>query len=763
MEVLALEQAQARLEALDRERTTLVRQIAAMRSAAGGPDIGTAEGRVALFQSLFRGRDDVFATRWESAKTPGRSGWAPRCSNEWRPGVCQKPKVKCADCASRRFVALTSGELRRHLEGRQTIGIYPLLADGNCWLVAVDLDGAAWRDDVLALRGSAEDLGIPTLVERSRSGDGAHVWILFSEPVSARVARSVGSLLLTRAMSRRAIAMSSYDRLFPNQNTMPAGGFGNLIALPLQRDRRGDGCTIFLDGDLAPYHDQWAYLAGVERLPADRAVQIAGGAEGAGGALGLQPTTHGRAQTLALSPGAAAPTEIECTLSGRVQIPISGLPPDLRDRLVRTAAFANPVFYERERARLSTHNTPRVVSCHDQLADRLLLPRGCLDRVVDELEAHGVTSKVNDERSDGDEISVAFNGVLSSDQQAAVTALARHDIGVLVAPPGAGKTVVATALIATRARSTLILVHRRPLLEQWLSRLTEFLDIEPSSIGTSVDKPGTSGIDVLMIQSLARREPSDLPRYGHVIIDECHHVAAFTAERVLRELPARKVVGLTATPERRDGHHPILTMQCGPVRHAVTATTQIETGVRRVLLAREPPFDSTMLPPEPGIQEVLTAVAGDRGRTERVAADVLAELAEGRYPLVLTERRQHLDALTELIATQTDRVAVLHGGIGKRARRRVDELLASSEPRVVLAIGRYIGEGFDDPRLDTLILAMPIAWKGTMIQYAGRVHRHHDAKREIRIIDYVDHAVPVLRRMFAKRQKAYAALGYAPG
>ena len=763
MATLDLQQAQARLNALDRERAVLERQIAAMRSAAGGPDTGTAEGRVALFQSLFRGRSDVFATRWESAKTPGRSGWAPRCSNEWRPGTCFKPKVKCAACASRQFVALTSTEIRCHLEGRQTIGIYPLLAAETCWLVAIDLDGVSWRDDAVALRESAEDLEIPVLVERSRSGDGAHVWVLFSEPVSARVARSVGSLLLTRAMTRRAIAMSSYDRLFPNQDTMPAGGFGNLIALPLQRDRRGQGCTVFLDDDLEPWADQWTYLAGVERLPADRAVQIAATAEGAGGPLGLQPATYGRARTLALPAGTPTPTEIEVALDARVQIPMLDLPPELRDRLVRTAAFANPMFYERERARLSTHKTPRVVSCHEQVVAHLLLPRGCVGRAMDELEASGVTVRLKDARSDGEEIRVAFNGVLSDDQHAAVAALAKHDIGVLVAPPGAGKTVVATALIATRARSTLILVHRRPLLEQWLSRLSEFLGVEPGSLGTRVDRPGTSGIDVLMIQSLARRGPSDLARYGHVVVDECHHVPAFTAERVLRELPARMVTGLTATPERRDGHHPIVTMQCGPVRHTITATTQVETAVRRVLLAREPPCDMTVLPPEPGIQEVLTAVASDRDRTERIAADVLAELAEGRYPLVLTERREHLDALTELIAAHTDRVAVLHGGIGKRARRRVEELLASPEPRAVLATGRYIGEGFDDPRLDTLVLAMPIAWKGTMTQYAGRLHRHHDDKHEVRIIDYVDNAVPVLRRMFAKRQKAYATLGYAPG
>lgn len=763
MAALDLQQAQARLTALDHERAALVRQIAAMRAAAGGPDVRSADGRVALFGSLFRGRSDVFATRWESTKTPGRSGWAPRCVNEWRPGTCFKPKVKCAECASRRFVVLSSTEIRRHLEGRQTIGIYPLLPNETCWLVAIDLDGASWRDDVAALRESADGLSIPVLVERSRSGDGAHVWVLFSEPVSARVARSVGSLLLTRAMSRQAIAMSSYDRLFPNQDTMPTGGFGNLIALPLQRERRSEGCTVFLGDDLEPYPDQWAYLAGVQRFPASRALDVAAEAERAGGALGLQPAPDNGARTM--SPTRAAPLsrEIQVTLAARVQIPTSGLPSDIRDRLVRVAAFPNPVFFERERARLSTHKTPRVIACHEQARADLLLPRGCLDRVIDEFEGYGVKASVDDARSHGAAIKASFNGTLSADQRAAVAALAKHDIGVLVAPPGAGKTVVATALIAARSRSTLVLVHRRPLLDQWLARLGEFLDIVPDCIGTTVDRPGSSGIDVVMIQSLARREPGDLARYGHVVVDECHHVPAFTTERVLRALPARMVTGLTATPERRDGHHPIVTMQCGPVRHTISATTPAETATRRVLIAREPPFDVTTLPADPGIQEVLSAVAADRDRTGRIASDVLGELAEGRFPLVLTERREHLDALAELVAVETDRIAVLHGGIGKRARCRVDELLASPGPRAVLATGRYIGEGFDDPRLDTLMLAMPIAWKGTMTQYAGRLHRHHDAKHEIRVIDYVDRAVPVLRRMFAKRQRAYAALGYAPG
>jgi superfamily II DNA or RNA helicase len=756
-----LQRARDRLVELDRERATLLRTIAELESD-DGHHITTAEGRVRLFASLFRGRPDVFAARWESRRTPGRSGWAPRCANEWQPGLCFKPKVKCAECANRKFVPLTYAEVRRHLEGRQTVGIYPLLADETCWLVAIDLDGVWWRDDVSALREAAAEVEVPMSVERSRSGDGAHAWIFFDDPVPAGAARSLASLLLTQAMTRRSIPMDSYDRLFPNQATMPAGGFGNLIALPLQHARRADGCTVFLDEALQPYPDQWSYLATVRRLDRDHVNAVVGESVQRGGALGFSTAStppHGAPPPLPEPTGGA----VTVSLGARIELPTRVLSPQMRDRLRRTAAFANPEFFEREHARLSTHKTPRVIACHEELPGRLVLPRGCLGAALEILDSAGIAADVADSRSDGTPIDAEVTATLRPAQRTAVAALAAHDIGVLIAPPGAGKTVIAAALIARRARSTLVLVHRRPLLEQWVTRLAEVLDLRPADIGTSIDKPGASGIDVAMIQSVARRGLDQPDRYGHIVIDECHHVPAFSAERVLRDLRARSFSGLTATPERRDGHHPILAMQCGPVRHTITATVAVETAARRVLLAKDTGFDATLLPPEPGIQEILGAVAGDEQRSRRIALDALGELREGRYPLVLTERREHLHELATLISEHTDRLVVLHGGLGVRARRAADAVLASDGPRVVLATGRFIGEGFDDPRLDTLVLALPIAWKGTMTQYAGRLHRHHDAKHDIRIIDYVDHDVPVLRRMFAKRQKTYARLGYAPG
>ena len=673
-----LQHGRERLAEFDRERAETRATIMELERLTGGPRMATAEGRVALFASLFRGRPDVFATRWESRTQAGRSGWAPRCDNEWRPGVCEKPRVKCAACTKRRFVAFCEAEVRKHLEGRQTIGIYPLLSDETCWLVAIDLDGPTWKEDANALRECAVEAGVPVLVERSRSGRGAHVWVLFSRPVAARVARAIGSWLLTQAMSRRSISMDSYDRLFPNQDTMPTGGFGNLIALPLQHARRAEGCTVFLDDAMEPHIDQWTYLAGVELLDADRAKALASDSERAGGTLGMAHWTDAKTGpvTRPLTARLATPMTVTVRLGGRVEIPLPGLPAALCDRLRRTAAFANPEFFERERARLSTHKTPRVIACHEQIGDVLLLPRGCLNAARDELEHAGVdrwSSRTCAQAAHP--IDVAFTGTLSADQRAAVDALAANDTGVLVAPPGSGKTVMATALIARRGRSTLVLVHRRPLLEQWVKRLARFLDLDPTQIGSPTTEPGSSGVDVAMVQTLTRREDTValLDRYGHVVVDECHHVPAVSVERLLREVPARHITGLTATPRRRDGHHPIISMQCGPVRHTLTSTHAAETAVRRVIIERRTSFDPAVLPTDPGIQEILSAVASDPERTKRIADDVVAELAEGRYPLVLTERREQLDALAKLLEPErgaTHRPAWRHGRARPAPRRR---------------------------------------------------------------------------------------------
>ncbi len=784
----AIAAAEARLRALDSERAATARELAelcarrehappeAMRETdASSPVSWTVERKLALFASLFRGRADVFPLRWENA-AKAKSGWAPCCANEWKAGVCGKPRVKCGECPNQAFRAPSEAELLAHLQGRHVMGVYPLLTDDRCWLLAIDLDGRAWCSDVAAIRAVCNELEVSPAVERSRSGEGAHVWFFFCEPVPAAVARRFGLMLLTDAMARSpTLDMASYDRLFPSQDMLPKGGFGNLIALPLQRQPREHGNTEFLDEQLEPHHDQWSYLESLPRITIARLQQLVAGSIRDGRVLGVpgeehdgapwrppQPLTERLAET-------DLPSTVSATLAQRLYIREDELPPVLIDSMRRLAAFSNPRFLELQAMRMSTARTPRVITCFEHTDGFLVLPRGCRESLAELLASVGVELELSDERAEGDPLDAHFVGELTVRQQDAVSALLEQDLGVLCAPPGAGKTVIGARLIAERGRSTLVLVHRKPLLEQWVDRLEEFVDLGAEAIGTiggGRDKP-TGRVDVAMVQSLTRHKTLDqmLAHYGHIVIDECHHVPAVMTERILRAAPARYVTGLTATPKRRDGHHPIITMQCGPVRH--TLGHDPERHARRLeqrVVRRDTQFDPQTLPSEPHIQEVFTALAADGARTELIAGDALQLAAQGRQPLVLTERREHLELLAAHLATGSLTLITLHGEMRPAEHRAAHEQLASSNvdgvQRVVLATGRYIGEGFDDPRLDTLILAMPIAWKGTVVQYAGRLNRSNPGKQDVLIYDYVDAEVPVLRRMFAKRLRTYRSLGY---
>lgn len=737
----------------------------------------TSNDRIRLFRELFHGRQDVYAVRWENRK--GASGYSPACANEWDPLLCKKP---CSKCPNSQYIPVSDDAIRAHLLGEKTIGVYPLLKDETCWFLAADFDKASWEDDVKAFLETCRTMDVPAYLERSRSGKGGHVWIFFEDALPASLSRQLGSAILTRTMEvRHQVGLDSYDRLFPNQDTMPKGGFGNLIALPLQRRPRERGNTIFLDETLTPYPEQWQVLGSFERVSSQHVQRLVDTASHRGVVIGARmaltdenggqdpwtlPPSRRRSEKPLQGP---LPRELHVVRANQLFIDKQDLGPALVNRLLRLAAFQNPAFYAAQSMRLSTVGKPRIIACAEEFPRHLALPRGCLEELCAFVECHGVTLRLEDRRFEGRPVAVGFHGRLTEEQEVIATRVVENDEGVLVAPTGFGKTVLAAWLIAQRKTNTLVLVHRTTLLDQWREQLSLFLGLDTGEIGVigGGRRQPNNTIDVGMLQSLQKKgEVSDLvAEYGQIIVDECHHVSAFTFERVMREVKAKYVLGLTATPIRKDGHHPIIFMQCGPIRERVSSThAAAQRPFRHVVVFRQTDFNLELGAEESTIQDVYAALVRDEERNALIIEDVWEALREGRSPLVLTERIAHLERLESLLHGKVKHILVFRGGMGRRQRTATLEQareLSPKEPRVILATGRYIGEGFDDARLDSLFLAMPISWRGTLQQYAGRLHRLHEGKKEVRVYDYVDGNAPVLMRMFARRVRGYQAMGYA--
>jgi len=754
--------------------------------------------KVALFLSLFTGREDVFAKRWVSAKS-GKSGYVPVCQNEWST-VCPKTnggKMKCGDCANQGFVKFDAATVEKHLMGKMTVGIYPMLADETCRFLAFDFDGKDYtpkdlQRDVSAIREVCVEKQIKMAVERSRSGEGIHFWIFFLENIPASTARKFGSSLITYAMNKHhMLTFKTYDRLIPGQDTMPKGGFGNIIALPLQKESRKQGGTEFVDESFNSYPDQWNYLYNIKKYSLDEIERLIRELSPVG-ELGVlhkdeedEKPWEGKRKTTSKLTRFDFPETVEIICSNMLFIKKDGISSSALNSLKRLAAFRNPDFYKSQAMRLSTYDKPRIISCSDETEQYLCLPRGLEDEVGSLLTDNGVTIKWCDKTNSGQNIDVFFNGVLRDEQQPAADALLAHDIGILSATTAFGKTVIGAHLIAERKVNTLVLVHRTNLLSQWINRLNEFLIIneEPipeftptgrkkkktvvGQIGGGKNNP--SGIvDVAVMQSLVFGDDVKelVKNYGMVIVDECHHVSAFSFEQILKTVSAKYVYGLTATPTRQDGHHPIITMHCGKIRYKVDAKSQAESR----------PFDHFIIPRFTRFQkpvnqdeakwtitDIYRDVQNSEIRNNMIAQDVIAAVEQGRNPILLTERKEHVKILADKLRSQINNVFVMIGGTGQKNSR---ELLGAvmdisiNEPLVLIATGKYVGEGFDLPRLDTLFLAMPISWKGTVQQYAGRLHRLIDGKEEVQIYDYVDVHVSMLEKMYQKRLKGYAAIGY---
>ncbi len=734
------------------------------------------DDKAALFLNYFRGRDDVYARLWVNNRA-GKRGYSPVCKHEWDRVLCRKPAIKCSECPNQGFLPLDESAIKRHLTGAQVMAVYPMFKNESCYFLAMDFDKEHWMDDIRAIMRTCGEEKIPAAVERSRSGSGGHVWIFFSEAIPAVLARRLGTSIVTKTMAKRyQVDMKSYDRLFPNQDTMPKGGFGNLIALPFQKEAMANGNSLFIDAHGVPYPDQWAFLSSIKKMSYRDVEAFIEEASRAGQIIAVRqsPVEENDEPWMRLPSGKRRfkvdikelPEALDVVLANRIYIKTGTGPSVLFNQLKHLAAFQNPEFYKKQKMRFSTHATPRVICCAEISDGYLSLPRGCLDDMRVLLEEYSVRMNVEDKRVIGKKVDFIFDGTLNEEQEEALEGILESDVGVFVAPPGTGKTVLAIAAIARRKTNVLILTHRKPLMDQWRLQIASLLGIDKKEIGQiGGGKNKSNGIiDIAMVQSMDLTDGVDdrIADYGFVIVDECHHVGAVSFEKVLSQVKAKYVLGLTATPYRRDGHQPIIHMQCGPISHRIKQKDFSAHISASWIFPRVTDFEHAWND-DIKIQDVSSRMIEDIERNELIVRDVIGSLEEGRFPLILTERREHLEILAKLLESKVEVLFQLHGGIRQKARREAFEKIKECPEdcrKVILATGSYIGEGFDAPRLDTLFLTMPSSFKGKIVQYAGRLHRYHKDKADIRIYDYVDKKVSVLERMFQRRLKTYKMLGY---
>ena len=682
----------------------------------------------------------------------------------------------------------------RHLEGKDeyccdVVGLYAIMQDNNCAFLCADFDDKnckyGYKEDVLAYVGVCREWLIPYAIERSRSGNGAHVWIFFEAPLPASKARRLGNAILTEAMTRNGqMSFNSYDRFFPNQDYLPEGGFGNLVALPLQGQARRKENSVFVDNDFLVYKDQWAFLYNLKKIQEstiDQLLRLHYQEE-----LGkLSMSSESKPWVTPLPQNITQEdfhAKVEIIKADKLYIPLKAVSAKVLNHLKRIAAFKNPEFYSKQALRLSTYAIPRIISCFDITNEYLAMPRGCEDATRSFLNDNAVTYTIIDKTNHGNKISVSFQGEEREEQLEAINSLLPYTNGILHATTAFGKTVTAAAIIARKKVNTLILVHSKALLKQWHDRLTEFLNIDYpkheeknkrgrgkvfSPIGCFDSSGNTLHgiIDIALIQSCLDEDGVKpfVQDYGMVIVDECHHVSSITFEQVLRSIKAHTIYGLTATPIRKDGHQPIIFMQCGPIRFSTDVKSQIaKQSFDRFLIPRFTSYNS-ILEDRLSIATLYKYLSEDEIRNNLIVEDICKAVNTGRTPIILTNRTAHVSVLAEKLKATIKNVISLTGiGTTKEKREAMKRLqtIPDSEQLVIVATGKYVGEGFDYPRLDTLFLALPISWKGLLTQYAGRLHREYEGKKDVRIYDYIDIHEPICDSMYRKRLKGYAAIGY---
>lgn len=744
--------------------------------ASTRPVLPEHEAHLEIFKRLFRGRSDAFSVYWGDIHGNGRHGYMPACENDRHPLLCQRPQIPCRDCKHRQDIPFVDAQLSKHLDGRKILGLYTLLPNSTCYLLVVDFDKEGWKADAKDFIDSCRELGVPVSLEISRSGNGAHAWIFFDVAVTATKARRLGTAILSHACARTGkLEFSSYDRFIPGQDIMPKGGYGNLISLPLQPFGLARGCTAFVDENFEPYPDQWAYLASVQKMFVDGIDATIFNAVGDTDPLDIafaldkdwdRGLTKAGVNTKPLT--GVIPKSITICLEDGLYFDCSKLPSQLTNKLARLASFQNPVFYKTQALGYSVYKIPRVETCANITVNSLVLPRGCLFDAQQLLKANGIAVDFDDKRFAGIPINVTFHGALRDYQSPAFDALMEFEDGILLGGTSFGKTVVAAAAIARRGVNTIILIEKTTLIEQWQDALKEFLHVGDGIVGIIGDGENCSTgiIDIVLMQSLSEKgKLADLIRgYGHVIVDECHHLGAKTYENLIGRAKAKYYLGLSASKKRRDGHYPKVIMQCGPIRYygEKPKSDDSEILVKIHWLPTKIP-----LPKKCKHTALIDCIVDDPLRMSRLLEEIESLYNQGRRILVLTSRVDHLLAVHAALVGKLDNLLIIRGCLTteeEKSKAKKDFkafcMLPPDAPRVITTTTNMAGEGFNHPPLNTLVYASPFSWEEDIKQHCGRVDRNLAENTDTWIIDFIDMEHDSILKMWKKRKSVYKKQGY---
>jgi len=712
--------------------------------------LSTSE-KIQIFRDLFKGREDVFAVRWEK-RDGSASGYTPVCLNEWKQGLCNKlQRKKCKDCGNKAYAQFSDYYAEQHLRGNKCYGIYPLLEGNASYFIVADFDGESWQKDAVSFIKKCQKYYLPAYLERSRSGKGGHVWLFFEDKYPAYKSRSIAIKILNESkIIDQFEKEDAFDRLFPNQDIHSGGGFGNLIALPLQGISRNIGNTIFLNwkGNFEPFTDQWKHLSGVKKISSEELDKI------------FETLTKKDEKT-----NKTSKSKLELNLGEQIFIDKNTLPGVVVNFLRDSLNFANLEFTIKKKMGVSVYGLEKYFKLIDNQDNKIAIPRGFLKELVEFLNQESIKFEITDARKKLKSVKFEASHKLFDYQKETVDDILDSENGLLVAPPGSGKTIIGLDIVAKLKQPTLILVHKKQIFNQWLDRIEGFLNIPKREIGQYVSNKKKFGnkITVAMVQTLNRLENIEelKDKFGLVIVDECHHMPARMFRNVITRLNPFYLYGFTATPERKNNDERLIFIYLGEILHTIEKdfgiTKKEKVGSSSELVIRDTDLQIPFKVKTDNFQMLTKIIIFDSNRNTQIIDDIIIEAEKGKKCLVLTERKEHIEVLSCYLKKEYE-VIELIGDLTEKQKREKIQQIEGGNFQIILATGQLIGEGTDFQGLDCLFLVFPFAFQGKLTQYIGRIQRGVESGG--RIYDYRDKKVEYLERFFKKRKKYYEKNGY---